>query len=70
MKRTRKKYYINFKKVKRNILIILFIITFIKYCNIINSYNKKVLATYDDYLTFCENQNIKVSQEDYKNYIK
>lgn len=70
MKRTKKRYYINFKTVKRNILVILFILAFIKYCSFMSSYNKKVFATYNDYLTYCENQNIKVSQEDYKNFNK
>lgn len=65
-----KKYKLNYKKIKRNILIILFLILFIKYIKYMNNYNKKSLATFNQYSTQCEITGAKVNQEDYKTYIK
>lgn len=62
-----KKYYINFKTVKRNILIILFILAFIKYCSFMSSYNKKVLAECE---TRDETEITVLSSSQYKNLNK
>ena len=67
MKKIKKRCYINFKTVKRNILIILFILAFIKYCSFMSSYNKKVFA---EYPTRDETQMIVSSSTYYKNINK
>lgn len=70
MKRKIKKYTLNLKVIKRNILIIFFAIFFIKYCSIMSNYNKKVLANYDKYLLHCESTETHVNPIDYKNFNK
>lgn len=61
---------LNYKKIKRNILIIIFIILAIKYVQLMHNYNKKSLATYNDYSTQCEIAGVKVNRESYNAYIK
>lgn len=63
------KIKLNYKKIKRNILIIIFTILIIKYFKFIHDYNKKNLATYNDYSTQCEIAGVKVNRESYKAYI-
>ena len=46
---------LNKRKIKRNILIILFIILVIKYISFMNNYNKKVFAVYDDFVNYAQN---------------
>lgn len=61
---------LNYKKIKRNILIILFTVLAIKYIQFMHNYNKKSLATYQEYSTQCEIAGVKVNQESYNAYIK
>lgn len=61
---------LNKKKIKRNVIIIIFLILTIKYIGFMNNYNKKVFAVYDDFVNYAELNELTVNQENYKNYIK
>lgn len=61
---------LNKRKIKRNIIIIIFLILTIKYIGFMNNYNKKVFAVYDDFVNYAELNELTVNQENYKNYIK
>lgn len=61
---------LNKKKIKRNILIIIFIILVIKYISFMNNYNKKVFAVYDDFVNYAQKNDIAITQANYESYIK
>lgn len=61
---------LNKKKIKRNILIIIFIILVIKYIGFMNNYNKKVFAVYDDFVNYAQKNDIAITQANYESYIK
>lgn len=61
---------LNKRKIKRNILIILFIILVIKYISFMNNYNKKVFAVYDDFVNYAQKNDIAITQANYESYIK
>lgn len=61
---------LNKRKIKRNILIILFTILIIKYVGFMNNYNKKAFAVYDNFVNYAEQNGLTISQENYKAYIK
>lgn len=60
---------LNKRKIKRNILIILFIILVIKYISFMNNYNKKVFAVYDDFVNYAQKNDIAITQANYESYI-
>lgn len=70
MRKQKKVYKLNYKTIKRNILILLFLILFVKYINFMDNYNKKSLAVYQDYITQCEIEGVKANQEDFKAFQK
>lgn len=61
---------LNKRKIKRNILIIIFTILIIKYVGFMNNYNKKAFAVYDNFVNYAEQNELTISQENYKAYIK
>ena len=61
---------LNKRKIKRNILIILFIILVIKYISFMNNYNKKVFAVYDDFVNYAQKNDIAITQANYESYNK
>jgi hypothetical protein len=61
---------LNKRKIKRNVIIIIFLILTIKYIGFMNNYNKKVFAVYDDFVNYAELNELTVNQENYKNYSK
>lgn len=70
MKKETIKIKLNKRKIKRNILIIIFIILIIKYVGFMNNYNKKAFAVYDNFVNYAEQNGLTISQENYKAYIK
>lgn len=63
------KIKLNKRKIKRNILIVIFLILAIKYMQFINNYNKEVFADYQEFVSYSKNNNLSVSKDNYKNYI-
>lgn len=61
---------LNKRKIKRNILIIIFTILIIKYVGFMNNYNKKAFAVYDNFVNYAKQNELTISQENYKAYIK
>lgn len=70
MKKETIKIKLNKRKIKRNILIILFTILIVKYVGFMNNYNKKAFAVYDNFVNYAEQNGLTISQENYKAYIK
>lgn len=70
MKKETIKIKLNKRKIKRNILIIIFTILIIKYVGFMNNYNKKAFAVYDNFVNYAEQNGLTISQENYKAYIK
>lgn len=70
MKKETIKIKLNKRKIKRNILIIIFIILIIKYVGFMNNYNKKAFAVYDNFVNYAEQNGLTISQENYKAYLK
>lgn len=70
MKKEVIKIKLNKRKIKRNILIIIFTILIIKYVGFMNNYNKKAFAVYDNFVNYAEQNGLTISQENYKAYIK
>lgn len=70
MKKEVTKIKLNKRKIKRNILIIIFTILIIKYVEFMNNYNKKAFAVYDNFVNYAEQNGLTISQENYKAYIK
>lgn len=61
---------LNKRKIKRNIIIVIFLILIIKHISFMNNYNKKVFAVYNDFVSNAKQNELTISQENYKNYIK
>lgn len=61
---------LNKRKIKRNILIIIFTILVIKYVGFMNNYNKKAFAVYDNFVNYAKQNELTINQENYKAYIK
>lgn len=70
MKKEVIKIKLNKRKIKRNILIIIFTILIVKYVGFMNNYNKKAFAVYDNFVNYAEQNGLTISQENYKAYIK
>lgn len=70
MKKEVTKIKLNKRKIKRNILIIIFTILIVKYVGFMNNYNKKAFAVYDNFVNYAEQNGLTISQENYKAYIK
>lgn len=67
MKKTR--YKLNFKKIFRNILIIIFLIISINYIKNMNLYNKKVFSNYPEFIEYAKSNNLTITEDNYKNFI-
>lgn len=61
---------LNKSKIKRNIIIIIFLILTIKYISFMNNYNKKVFAVYVDFVNYAQKNDIAITQVNYESYIK
>ena len=61
---------LNKRKIKRNVIIIIFLILTIKYISFMNNYNKKVFAVYDDFVNYAQKNDIAITQANYESYIK
>lgn len=61
---------LNKRKIKRNVIIIIFLILTIKYIGFMNNYNKKVFAVYDDFVNYAQKNDIAITQANYESYIK
>lgn len=70
MKKEIIKIKLNKRKIKRNILIIIFTILIVKYVGFMNNYNKKAFAVYDNFVNYAEQNGLTISQENYKAYLK
>lgn len=70
MKKEVIKIKLNKRKIKRNILIIIFTILIVKYVGFMNNYNKKAFAVYDNFVNYAEQNGLTISQENYKAYLK
>lgn len=69
IKTKNKKYYINFKTILRNILIILAIIGITKYINAMNNYNNVQLTRYEQFVEYAQKNDIAITQANYESYI-
>ncbi len=65
-----KKYYIDFKTILRNILVILVIMLFTKYINIIDNYNNVLLTKYEHFVEYAQEKDIAITQANYISYIQ
>ena len=65
----KRKYKINFKKVKRNILIIAFIALSIFYIKCMNNYTNKNLKSCQEFAQYAEENNIALTQDNYNKYL-
>lgn len=60
---------LNKRKIKRNIIIIIFLMLTIKYISFMNNYNKKVFAVYDDFVNYAQKNDIAITKMNYESYI-
>ena len=69
IKTKNKKYYINFKTILRNIIIILAIMGITKYINVMNNYNNVQLTRYQQFVKYAQENDIAITQANYESYI-
>lgn len=69
IKTKNKKYYINFKTILRNIIIILVFIGITKYINVMNNYNNVQLTRYEQFVEYAQKNDIAITQANYESYI-
>lgn len=55
---------------KKKILIILLILVIALYLKIMNTYNKEIENTYNNFISWCEENNTSATKENYKYYIE
>lgn len=60
---------LNYKKIKRNILIIIFVILAIKYMQIMSNYNNTKLKRYAHFVEYAKNNDIVITKMNYESYI-
>lgn len=60
---------LNKRKIKRNIIIIIFLMLTIKYISFMNNYNKKVFAVYDDFVNYAQKNDIAITKMNCESYI-
>lgn len=63
------KIKLNYKKIKRNILIIIFVILAIKYIQIISNYNNTKLERYAHFVEYAKDNDIAITKTNYESYI-
>jgi hypothetical protein len=64
-----KKYRLNLRKVKRNILILLFLILSISYVNFMNTYTNENIKNCQAFTKYAQQNGISLTQDNYKIYL-
>ena len=64
-----KKYKLNYKKIKRNILIIMIILIFTLYIKTMSNYTSNNLKSCQEFSEYAQKYNIPLTQGNYINYI-
>lgn len=70
IKRSKKHYKFNIKKLLKNIVIITLILLFIKYIKLINSYNNILLNNVEAFTTEAKKQGIDLTSANYSEFLK
>lgn len=65
----RKKYKLNIRKIKRNILVLLFLILSIYYINFMNNYTNINLKSCQAFSEYAERNSITLTQDNYKTFL-
>ena len=65
----RKKYKLNFKKIKRNIFILLLLILSIYYINFMNQNTNENIKKCQAFTEYAQQNNISLTQDNYKIYL-
>lgn len=60
---------LNYKKIKRNILIIIFTFLVIKYIQIMSNFNNAKLEKYAHFVEYAKNNDIAITKTNYESYI-
>lgn len=69
MKQKKIKYKLNFKKIKRNIIILILLTIAIMYSNYINNYTDKNIKSCQAFVEYAHKNNISLTQDEYINFM-
>lgn len=61
---------LNKKKIKRNILLLFFILLFLNYSKFINNYNSQKIKLHNNFINYADKEEITKSKNNYINYIQ
>ena len=64
-----KTYYLNFKTILRNIIIIALLAISIKYFQTMQKYNNNLLSKYEEFQEYALNNDIPITQDTFQKYL-